>query len=43
MKKRTQQGFTLVELLVAMALAMVIMAAIFKTFKSDQSDHFFGP
>ena len=39
MKKRTQQGFTLVELLVAMALAMVIMAAIFKTFKSQQDSY----
>jgi prepilin-type N-terminal cleavage/methylation domain-containing protein len=36
MKRLTKQGFTLIELLVAMALAIVIMAAIFKTFKSQQ-------
>jgi prepilin-type N-terminal cleavage/methylation domain-containing protein len=36
MNKNRQKGFTLIELLVAMALAMVVMGAIFKTFKSQQ-------
>jgi len=39
MKKNTQKGFTLVELLVAIALAAVIMAAVFRTFKSQQDSY----
>jgi len=36
MKKKTQKGFTLIELLVAMALTLVVMGAVYKTFKSQQ-------
>ncbi|MBW1669624.1 MAG: PilW family protein [Deltaproteobacteria bacterium] len=34
-----QKGFTLLELLVAVALGLVIMAAVFKTFKSQQDSY----
>jgi type IV pilus assembly protein PilW len=33
---KDSQGFTLIELIIAMVLAMVIMAGIFRTFKSQQ-------
>ena len=36
---RTQKGFTLVELLVAMALALVVMGMIFRTFKIQQDSY----
>jgi prepilin-type N-terminal cleavage/methylation domain-containing protein len=39
MKKKSQRGFTLVELLLAMAISLVVMAAIFKTFKSQQDTY----
>ena len=39
MKKKSQNGFTLVELLLAMAISLVVMAAIFKTFKSQQDTY----
>ena len=35
-KKLTDQGFTLVELMVALAISLVVMGAIFFTFKSQQ-------
>jgi len=35
----TDQGFTLVELLVAMAISLVVMGAIFLTFKSQQDSY----
>jgi prepilin-type N-terminal cleavage/methylation domain-containing protein len=38
-KKAKNQGFTLVELLVAMAIATVVLAAIFFTFKSQQDSY----
>ena len=38
-EKAKNQGFTLVELLVAMAIAIVILTAIFKTFKSQQDSY----
>lgn len=38
-EKAKNQGFTLVELLVAMAIAAVILTAIFKTFKSQQDSY----
>ncbi|MGD2127465.1 MAG: prepilin-type N-terminal cleavage/methylation domain-containing protein, partial [Desulfobacteraceae bacterium] len=38
-KKQNQQGFTLLELLVAIALAMIIMAGVFRTFKSQQDSY----
>jgi prepilin-type N-terminal cleavage/methylation domain-containing protein len=38
-KKVKNQGFTLVELLVAMAIATVILTAIFSTFKSQQDSY----
>lgn len=34
-----QQGFTLVELLVAMAMAVIVMAALYSTFKSQQDSY----
>jgi prepilin-type N-terminal cleavage/methylation domain-containing protein len=39
MKKKSQKGFTLVELLLAMAISLVVMSAIFKTFKSQQDTY----
>jgi prepilin-type N-terminal cleavage/methylation domain-containing protein len=39
MKRKSQKGFTLVELLLAMAISLVVMAAIFKTFKSQQDSY----
>jgi len=36
MSNNSQKGFTLVELLMAMALTLVVMGAVFKTFKSQQ-------
>jgi len=38
-EKTKNQGFTLVELLVAMAIATVILTAIFSTFKSQQDSY----
>ena len=38
-KKAKNQGFTLTELLVAMAIATVILTAIFSTFKSQQDSY----
>jgi prepilin-type N-terminal cleavage/methylation domain-containing protein len=38
-EKAKNQGFTLVELLVAMAIATVILTAIFSTFKSQQDSY----
>jgi type IV pilus assembly protein PilW len=38
-KRLTDQGFTLVELLVAMAISLVVMGAIFLTFKSQQDSY----
>ncbi len=38
-KKAKNKGFTLVELLVAMAIATVILTAIFSTFKSQQDSY----
>jgi prepilin-type N-terminal cleavage/methylation domain-containing protein len=38
-KKAKNQGFTLVELLVAMAIATVVLAAIFSAFKSQQDSY----
>ncbi len=38
-EKAKNQGFTLVELLVAMAIAAVILTAIFSTFKSQQDSY----
>lgn len=38
-KKPKNQGFTLTELLVAMGIAIVILAAIFSTFKSQQDSY----
>ncbi len=38
-EKQNSQGFTLVELLVAMAIALVVLAAIFYTFKSQQDSY----
>ncbi|MGD9034587.1 MAG: PilW family protein [Desulfobacteraceae bacterium] len=38
-KKAKNQGFTLVELLVAMAIATVVLTAIFFTFKSQQDSY----
>jgi len=38
-KKRTDHGFTLIELMVAMVIAIVVMAAIFTTFKSQQDSY----
>ena len=35
----TDQGFTLVELMVAMAISLVVMGAIFLTFKSQQDSY----
>ena len=39
MKKKTDQGFTLIELMVAMVIALVVMGAIFMTFKSQQDSY----
>jgi type IV pilus assembly protein PilW len=38
-KRLTDQGFTLVELLVAMLITLVVMGAIFLTFKSQQDTY----
>ena len=38
-KNQNNQGFTLVELMVAMAISLVIMGAIFLTFKSQQDSY----
>jgi len=38
-KKLTDQGFTLVELMVALAISLVVMGAIFLTFKSQQDSY----
>jgi len=38
-KTLTNQGFTLVELMVAMAISLVVMGAIFLTFKSQQDSY----
>ena len=38
-KKPTDHGFTLVELMVAMAISLVVMGAIFLTFKSQQDSY----
>jgi prepilin-type N-terminal cleavage/methylation domain-containing protein len=38
-KKFKKQGFTLIELLVAMAIATVVLTAIFSTFKSQQDSY----
>lgn len=38
-EKQNNQGFTLVELLVAMAVGLVVLAAIFYTFKSQQDSY----
>jgi len=38
-KRLTDQGFTLVELMVAMAISLVVMGAIFLTFKSQQDSY----
>ena len=38
-KRRANQGFTLIELMVAMAISLVIMGAIFLTFKSQQDSY----
>jgi len=38
-KRLTNQGFTLVELLVAMFITLVVMGAIFLTFKSQQDSY----
>ncbi|MBW2105033.1 MAG: PilW family protein [Deltaproteobacteria bacterium] len=38
-KRLTDQGFTLAELLIAMAISLVVMSAIFLTFKSQQDSY----
>jgi len=38
-KNQNNQGFTLVELMVAMAISLVVMGAIFLTFKSQQDSY----
>jgi type IV pilus assembly protein PilW len=38
-KKLTDQGFTLIELMVAMAITLVVMGSIFITFKSQQDSY----
>jgi len=38
-KKRTDQGFTLIELMVAMVISLIVMGAIFMTFKSQQDSY----
>ena len=38
-KRHTDQGFTLVELMIAMAISLVVMGAIFLTFKSQQDSY----
>jgi len=38
-KKLTDQGFTLVELMVALAISLVVMGSIFLTFKSQQDSY----
>ena len=38
-EKQNNQGFTLVELLVAMTIALVVLAAVFYTFKSQQDSY----
>ncbi len=38
-RKHPEQGFTLIELMVAMAITLVVMGAIFMTFKSQQDSY----
>jgi prepilin-type N-terminal cleavage/methylation domain-containing protein len=38
-RKRTENGFTLIELMVAMAITLVVLSAIFMTFKSQQDSY----
>jgi prepilin-type N-terminal cleavage/methylation domain-containing protein len=38
-KKHTEHGFTLIELMVAMAISLVVLTAIFMTFKSQQDSY----
>jgi len=38
-KIRNEQGFTMVELLVAMVLSLIVMGAVFLTFKSQQDSY----
>jgi len=38
-RKRTEQGFTIIELLVALAISLVVMGAVFLTFKSQQDSY----
>ena len=38
-RKQNSQGFTLVELLIAMVIAMIVLGAIFFTFKSQQDSY----
>jgi type IV pilus assembly protein PilW len=37
--RRTENGFTLIELMIAMAITLVVMGAIFMTFKSQQDSY----
>jgi type IV pilus assembly protein PilW len=37
--RRTDKGFTLIELMIAMAITLVVMGAIFMTFKSQQDSY----
>lgn len=37
--KNKEKGFTLIELMIAMALSLIVMAAIFSTFKSQQDSY----
>jgi prepilin-type N-terminal cleavage/methylation domain-containing protein len=38
-KSIKEQGFTIIELMVAMAISLVVMAAVFSTFKSQQDSY----
>lgn len=38
-KSSKEQGFTIMELIVAMAISLVVMAAVFSTFKSQQDSY----
>jgi len=38
-KRKAQKGFTIVELLVAMAISVVVMAAVYSTYRSQQQSY----
>lgn len=38
-KRKAQKGFTLVELLVAMAISIIVMAAVYSTYRSQQQSY----